>query len=296
MAMKKAIIVLGVVLLAVSARADVKIITMANGNEVTISYDATGEMELVRAFALDVTVTGGTIIDVKDYAIGADNGGYGIFPANFSRYITVDPQTGEVADWGVAGYTPVADANDIGSAGALGGPAITLEMGSLYDTMAPGPTGVLCTVTVSDGTTQFCVTLNDVRGGIVLEDGTQATADLSDACPGTCCGPPIPPDQRQDFDAYIDAGADPTCWLTPYQCDGDADGETEGFQKYRVGLQDLNLLIMSWQKKINDADPCADFDHRAEGFQKYRVGLQDLNILITNWKKKDAALPGDCPR
>jgi hypothetical protein len=117
--MRKLILCLVVVLCAAPARADVKIIVKGGCGFVTISYDATGETELVRAFALDVT-TDGIITGVTDFAVGPDNGGYGIFPANFSRSITVDAQTGEVADWDVAGYTPVADANDVGAAGGLG--------------------------------------------------------------------------------------------------------------------------------------------------------------------------------
>jgi hypothetical protein len=301
--MRKMILALVVVLLAAPAWADVKIIAEAEGNVVTISYDATGETELVRAFALDVTATGGTIDAVSDFAVGDDNGGYGIFPANFSRFITVDGQTGEVADWGAEGYTPVADANDTGAAGGLGDAAITLEMGSLYDQAAPGKTGVLCKVTVSDGTTEVCVTLNAVRGGIVLENAAQATADLTDACatigPGECF-----PSTNAQYNDWVALGQ-PDCWCAPpfgsgYQCDGDVDGVDSGFPaRYRVYLGDLNALVDNWQKKAGDAtlNPCADIDHKDSGFPaRYRVYLTDLNILIANWQKKDAALAGDCPR
>jgi hypothetical protein len=292
--MRKMILALVVVLIAAPAWASVEItLTDEGSGVVAIGYDATGETELVRAFALDVT-TDGTITDVTDYAVGDDNGGYGIFPANFSRFITVDGQTGEVADWGVAGYTPVADANDTGAAGGLGSGAITLEMGSLYDTMAPGTTGMLCKV-VTEGASQLSVTVNAVRGGIVLEDATQATMD-PDPATIEFGGPCVPAGQVADYNAYIAQGADPSCWCEPFQCDGDGNLATEGFQKFRVGLQDLNLLVANWQLKIDAANPCADFNHAAEGFQKYRVGLQDLNILIANWQKKDADLPGDCPR
>jgi hypothetical protein len=293
--MRKMILALVVVLIAAPSWGAVAIQLVDEGNGVVaINYDSTGEAELVRAFALDVSVTGGTITDVTDYVVGDDNGGYGIFPANFSRYITVDGQTGEVADWGAAGYTPVADANDTGAAGALGTSAITIEMGSLYDTMAPATSGLLCKV-VLDGGTEMCVTPNAVRGGIVLENAAQATLAEDPTCLSfnPIC---VPAAQVADYEAYVAAGADPSCWCEPYQCDGDASVGTEGFQKYRVALADLNLLVANWQKKIVDANPCADFDHKAEGFQKYRVALQDLNILVANWQKKDANLPGNCPR
>jgi hypothetical protein len=296
--MRKMILALVVVLIAAPAWADVKIIAEADGNVVTIGYDATGEQQLVRAFALDVAATGGTIDAVSDYAVGDDNNGYGIFPANFSRHITVDGQTGEVADWGVAEYTPVADANDTGAAGGLGDAAITLEMGSLYDQAAPGPTGVLCKVTVSEGTTEVCVTLNEVRGGIVLEDASQATADLSEACaligPTDCF-----PAANAQYNDWVALGK-PDCWCEPYQCDGDIDGATSGFPtNFRVFTGDLNILVANWQKRATDAtlDPCADVDHMSSGFPtNFRVFTGDLNILVGNWQKRDAQLPGDCPR
>jgi hypothetical protein len=110
------------------------------------------------------------------------------------------------------------------------------------------------------------------------------------------CFPAELASQYADFMAYIDAGADPSCWCLPYHCDGDADGAVQGFQKYRVMTNDLTLVSNNWKKKIDTADPCADVDHKAQGFQKYRVMTNDLDVLILNWKKKDGDLAGDCPR
>jgi hypothetical protein len=90
---------------------------------VAIDYSS-DEAELVRAFALDIIVDSGTIDAISDFKVGDDNNGYGIFPGNFSTFITVDPMTGEVSNWGVAGYSPVADGND---PGALGGLVVSLS-------------------------------------------------------------------------------------------------------------------------------------------------------------------------
>lgn len=296
--MRKMILALVVFLIAAPAWAAVEItLTDEGGGVVAIGYDSTGETELVRAFALDISVDAGTITAVTDFAVGDDNGGYGIFPANFSRYITVDGQTGEVADWGVAEYTPVADANDTGAAGALGSGAITIEMGSLYDQMAPGTTGLLCKV-ATEGAAELSVTPNAVRGGIVLEDASQATMDPDPATIQIGGGCVVPAGQKADYDAYVAAGADPECWCNPYQCDGDADGADSGIPfRYRVFTADLNLLVANWKAKIATANPCADFDHKDSGIPfRYRVFTADLNILVANWKKKDAQLAGDCPR
>ena len=118
------------------------------------------------------------------------------------------------------------------------------------------------------------------------------------------CFPDTPDYAQQyaDFLQYAAHGADPSCWCaspwdgTHYQCDGDASGKHQTFTEYRVYGDDLALLINNWKRKIDTANPCADFDHKAECFLNYRVYGNDLAILIANWKKRDADLPGDCPR
>lgn len=121
---------------------------------------------------------------------------------------------------------------------------------------------------------------------------------------GNCedCFPSDPAyaDQHADWEAF----GRPDCWCGPplgsgYQCDGDADGKTEGlFTKWRVSLKDLDIIIANWKKKMGDnPNPCADIDHKYQGaITKYRVSLNDLNIIISNWKKRDHELPGNCPR
>jgi len=90
----------------------------------------------------------------------------------------------------------------------------------------------------------------------------------------------------------------PSCWCRPYQCDGDADDKTQGFQMYRVMSNDLNVIAANWKRTIDDPklNPCADIDHKSQGFQAYRVMSNDLAVLVENWKKTDKDLPGNCPR
>ena len=275
---------------------------------IQIGYDATDEAELVRAFALDITATDGNIIDINDYSVGDDIGGYGIFPGNFAAApIAVNPTTGLVDNWEVAGYTPVAPAGDPDALGDIPGPGITIEMGSLYETAGPGDTGILCTITVDCDVTEVCVTGNAIRGNVVLESAAEATLPAEPVCiqgAPTFCGDICYPQLgthaagRADFEAYMAEDKDPSCWCNPYQCDGDADNATETFFKYRVFGNDLALVVENWRRKIDhaDIDPCADFDHKSETFFKYRVFGDDLALVVENWRKKDADLAGDCPR
>jgi hypothetical protein len=305
--MKKVIFPLMVAVLTAPAWASVAIsVTDLGGQKAAIDYSGT---ELVRAFALDITVDAGTIEAISDFARGDDNSGYGIFPANFSRYITVDPLTGEVSDWSSQGYTPVADANDPGALGGIGTSGITIEMGSLYDTKAPPLQGRLCVITVSEAC-KVTVAANATRGNVVLENASQATLDLTGAtniqvgaaAPGPAGAPRDAAAQTDDWQAV----GKPACWLAsvnPRQCRGDADGTSQGSQKFWVSTNDLDILIAAWNKpydqikdqKIGDVPLiCADFDHKAQGTTTFRVSTNDLDILIANWQlsNKPAA---DCP-
>jgi hypothetical protein len=149
------------------------------GGVAELSYDASGESLLVKAFALDITVdSGATIESIFDYKIGMSTEaepGYGYFPGTI-----VFGNNGEVIDWG----TPVAPADAPGALPGLGTYGITLEMGSLYDGAENAPL-------VIDTLLKFAVdwhgasevnveiSLNEVRCGVILEDSTAADVDLN---------------------------------------------------------------------------------------------------------------------
>jgi hypothetical protein len=140
------------------------------GNHVVqLSYDASGESSLVRAFALNVGVSSGVFLSIDNYFVGestAGNSGYGIFPGS----IILNPD-GTIPDWG----SPLANPEDPGALGGIGTRGMTLEFGSLYygEENAPQLSGILCTFTVSQDCIVSITPENVYRGGIVLEDGTQ---------------------------------------------------------------------------------------------------------------------------
>jgi hypothetical protein len=124
----------------------------------------------------------------------------------------------------------------------------------------------------------------------------------------------------------------PDCWCaakganqgprgTGYQCDGDANQDTEvvGTMAYRVYTSDMTRLTQNWKKTaaMLTSDPnvgvsayrvaagCADIDHKSEvvGTMAYRVYTVDMSRLTGNWKKLSSSsvtatnkLPGNCPR
>jgi hypothetical protein len=317
--MKKLSVALVVFLSAAPTMAAVRIIVEAQGTVASIEYQTDGEK--VRAFALDITVDKGVITGISDFIRGestAEKPGYGIFPANFARHITVDPNTGEVANWNINKYTPVADPCDPGALGGLGTNGITVEMGALYyptdddSVNAPPNSGLLFKLTLSQEA-NLTVTLNEIRGGVVLTNPDKAaTVDLSQAT-GVVVngGVDLLPPTHPDYAEWVAVGK-PACWAYPRQCHGDADGLAVSGKTgtYYVGTSDLNILTDAWQVKEPPFGPgiasiqngiCADFAHDIEGGNKagwYRVGTNDLNILVENWLVKEPpagpGVPADC--
>jgi len=230
--MKKVAFSLVVLLLAVPAMADV-VITAADAGDgwVAISYDASTEAELPRAFGLDITVTdeAANIVDVD--TAGAQP--FGIYMG------TIVIEDGEVTDDG----TPVAPADDPGAAGALGGPAITVEMGSLYEEgveTPPDASGLLLKVQV-DGSCEVCVSENAIRGGVVMEDANNPdVVDLTGACASVEVAPPVcvgdvddngfvNPGDIGELVSYLEANASPPFYTVAsdnpaYSAAADVDG------------------------------------------------------------------------
>jgi hypothetical protein len=313
-------VLLALCLLASPALAAVRIVVEVEGDQAAIKYETDGEK--VRAFALDIIADTGAIIDITDFIRGestAEAPGYGIFPANFGRYINVDPDTGEVEAWNVDDYTPVADPCDPGALGGLGTEGITIEMGALYyptddnSPNAPPNSGTLCKLVLSEET-NLTVALNEARGGVVLTDPeVPATVDLLQAV-GVPVGAPadLLAPSHPDYAEWVAVGK-PACWAFPRQCHGDADGTLEGSSEtgfFYVGPADLEVLTAAWQIKEPPFGPgiasiengiCADFARDQEGDAAtgfYRVGSTDLNRLVENWLVKEApagpGVPANC--
>ncbi|MBN1974536.1 MAG: hypothetical protein JW787_12930 [Sedimentisphaerales bacterium] len=291
--MKKVFCTMFLVMFTIPVWADIAITATDLGDGVVaIDYNGT---ELARAFALDIKVDSGVITNISEFAVGDDNSGYGIFPANFSRYINV-LETGEADNWLDPNYTPVADANDPGALGGIDTNGITIEMGSLYDTNAPPLAGRLCTVTCSQSC-KLSVTTNAIRGNVVLEDANEAIVDLT-------CATDVQVTIGKTYtgthpDEWVAVGK-PACWLSsvnPRQCHGDADGAAQGSQNFWVSTNDFEILIEAWNKPLSSLTGnqiCADFDHLPQGTQNVRVSTNDLDILIANWNQANSPA-ADCP-
>jgi len=297
--MKKVLVTLVVLALALPAFATVTITCTTDGNQVTVNYAVSGEPNKVSGFGLDIKVDSGA----KIKSISDLNSKYWVYPGSI---VIIN---GEVNDVG----TPIGDpARFPGTLGGLDTNGITIEMGALYypagdnSPNAPPLSGVLlkfrvdkdCTVSIQE---------NTVRGGVVLTNPSVDPTVNATGCIVTTGPTDCFPSNYTSFNDWKTMGK-PDCWCAKhkgsgYQCDGDADQKTSGAPYYyRVFTGDLGLIVGNWKKKIADAtiNPCADIDHKSSGAPYYyRVFTGDLGVLVTNWKKKDTgtgALPGNCPR
>jgi len=301
-------------------------------NIIDINYTCSAG-EQVRAFALEVNLSPSFVITgVSDYkrgeSVGPNNIGYGIFPGSFRNVLTpVD------VNWADPNYSPIASTDDPDAAGSgLGTNRVILEMGSLYvgDANKPTSTGTLCRLTVrplyrgadtngfgaSESNLNF--TVNALRGGVVLEDGSSvaptvvATNHLGVAnkvsFPKTfpCWAP-----YTTQYNEWL-AVWEPRCWSGwqvadanwRTQCWGDADNKAETLSKFRVYSSDYNKLVAGWAKKATLLRPltdglCCDFDHKSETLSKFRCYSSDYTILVNGWAKKETVLRpspyGWCP-
>jgi hypothetical protein len=225
--MKKLTFVLVALVLAAPALGDV-VISCSQVSEcvVEVSYNATTEAELVRAFALDITVSAGTIT-----AVDCVNTDYGIYPGS----IEID-ENGNVTDYGSC----ACDSSYPGTLGGIGTSGVTIEMGSLYEVgvdPAPAKLGALVRITV-DTSCNVSIAENAIRGGIVMEDPDQAVTVQLSGCAATCGD----------------------------GCLGDlSDTGGFGAPDGKVDIGDMNALLMAMITKYPGGDPSGIYDVTDQG-------------------------------
>ena len=183
LSMSKWLLVITGCVAALSARATVRVFVQDANGVARIQYECTAG-EVVRAFALDVTVDQGIIFGISDFQVGVSKPGavgYGIFPASFRDHATVISGTNVTYDLNL--YTPLAVPSDSpgGTLPGLNSSGVTLELGGLWDPAVPNArpaaTGILCSLHLSRAA-NVVVTPNVSRGGIVLSPPDVLTTPL----------------------------------------------------------------------------------------------------------------------
>lgn len=184
---------IGLLLVGLQGKAAVRVYVQDANGVANINYQCTAG-EVVRAFALDVSVDRGEILGVTNYFRGpstAQAQGYGFFPASFRDNVTVS--SGTNASWSTPGYSPlavVAD-NPTDTLPGLYSSGVTLELGAIWDPTVPaaipGATGTLCSVQLSV-TAKVTIAPNLSRGGLIASPPDLA---LTPQFTGALVGPAI---------------------------------------------------------------------------------------------------------
>lgn len=291
--MKK--IVLGVVILLIAAPvwADTVNIDVNDegGGTISIEYSVS-DANLVRAFALNITVDNGAVIEsISDYVTGECNAvakGYGIFPGG----IVID-SNGDPSDYN----TPVAPPDAPDSPGQLGSGSIVIEMGSLYTgANSPGTSGRLAKLKITGiDDCNLCISsVNTLRGGIVMEDTSiTGTPNL----PG--CTPLVLDCLYVDrvfnsglvvtqamYDKWATMGTDCVNKDPWWCCEAQKYGQATGVST-RVDVADLSKVKLAWMKR-----PClAGYFSAADFNLSGRIDVADLAKVKLNWMQR----PGICP-
>ena len=265
--MKRIIIVLAVLALAIPASAAVNVTCYQSKkfgeyNEVIVSYNATSEANNLRAFALNLTLTdlgsigGAAFNEASDYFIGECNSvakGYGIFPGT----IQIDG-SGNVTDWG----SPIAPSTAPGAAGSgLGTNKIVIEMGSLYkDANVPLKSGTLLKFRVNDKWSQLTITENTERGGLVMENPNESVTlnapVFTIICPADICGKKNGPRDGKvdswDLGRLVNnygVPFIPTQWFTDTRTD--VAGKKYGPPDGNCDSWDLGVLVNNYNENWN---------------------------------------------
>jgi hypothetical protein len=170
--MRRSLLILGLALHCFSSFAVVRVFVQDGNGVANINYQCTAG-EVVRAFALNVSVDRGQIVGVTNYLRGPSTlsaPGYGVFPASFRDNVVVS--SGTNANWSAPAYSPLAVVADapLDTLPGLNSGGVTLEFGAIWDpslpSAAPAASGTLCTLLLSQ-TANVTISPNLTRGGLL---------------------------------------------------------------------------------------------------------------------------------
>jgi len=175
--MKKLIVILVLVMVACApAVATVTCCSSKSGSTVTVNYSVS-DVNAVRAFALDMSVSTGTITGVS--CSGTSPLGYYIYPGS------IQIVSGSICStcYGSCICSSAYPGTKLG----IGTSAVTVEMGSLYTgTTKPATSGKLLTFTISNTAANVTLAANAVRGGVVMERAEETPSVTFTTCQTDC--------------------------------------------------------------------------------------------------------------
>jgi hypothetical protein len=272
MFMKKIVLVLAVLMLAVPVMANIRIDANQVGSSpvVEVKYTRTGgdDVNLPRAFALDVNMSPANGTTLAPYDL---NPNFYVAPGTF----TYDPCTGATY-WG----NRVVGPNTV---------IFTLEMGSLYatndpcgHTTPPASSGVLCRFTV-DKDCNIGLAQNAIRGGVVMESTTVAFPPEYVELYGTYVSlqtPPLAPSQilyqTYDTDCNIPCYWSVSSGATSYELEKSDNGAGGPWANVYTGALTYKMNTVAVGLHRFRVRAC-----NSVGCSDYRTGATDANSTLS---------------
>jgi hypothetical protein len=293
--MKKILFVLAALVFASPALADVNITAVQVGEpaegRVQISWDASSETNLVRAFGLNVTLDNDANV-VSATGMSTD---YWVYPGTI--VIAAD---GTITDAG----SIAAEYDDLPSdtlPGPPDGNGVTLECASLYAPVGPGSpnapatSGILAELVVDKSCT-LCISANVSRAGatgVVMENPDEV---VTVNYPAVCLDVVVEADEcmKTTHPAYADweTWGKPDCWCYAKQCRGDINGAL--FLGKPVTGADLIIFKAAFNLADGDLAGVTDgicADLNMAPFLGKRVTGADLIIFKQYFNIADASVP-----
>jgi hypothetical protein len=284
--MKKLIVILAIVAIASPVMAAVTISGSKSGTSVTVNY--AGGPNSVRAFALDITASTGTIT-----AATCGNSSYYVYPGSI-----------QIVSGSITGYgSCICSSTYPGTQPGLTTSGVTVEMGSLYTgTTKPASSGQVLTLTLSNSAASVVVSRSTGRGGVVMERPEESAADNLPITIGSDClyvGRTFPATKgftgltvNSTHMAKWNYLGKPNCWC----CLGQKRGNSvyTGASANRPDNADLTPIksTNAWMKFYTQTGyiPCADVDFggRIENTDVTRIKSSN------NWMQAVGAGP-TCP-
>lgn len=308
--MKKLLLIVVVLLMAAPfAQGEIAFTFTNNGNgSCTITYDVNDVYDGQRpvAMGLLVEVTSGTPITEADIS---DPGGF--FEIFMDAAYSIESDPCDPCGYQYGDGTPIADPCGPGEV-SLPRMRFSISMGGLGgendpDQKSPPTSGTItlwsepqdpCQGGSEGGETEFTVGLDNLRGGIIGDDGEpMVVLGLHDG-PAKQGGPPDKISECVKWGAPFyniwsgkgNPGAPspppgsaywqkPQCFCYKRHCRGDSTGDRDG--PYNTGISDLLIFLAGDGKlKPNHTDEtiCGDTTHSKDG--PYFVGISDLLVFL----------------
>lgn len=290
--MKKVVCLIAVLALTVTVCAqDITITASADGDMLTIGYDASGAAAMPVGISLIVDCGAGEVTSAGDADFSIDSF-FDVFidsaaddPAAYQA--GADPATGVLA--GAHGLAK----SDAAGAAAFPATIFAISAAELADPAGIPAVGTICTLKVSNLPATVCFSADTLRGEVVDVNGDPMTVTLPECIPMEVIPDECLKSDAPEYAAWEGVGkpwSKPDCWCYRRQCRGDIDGVPQGaFPIFSIDFTAFKDAFGKLDAQMTGNRICADLDHAPQG--AFRVFSVDFTTFKLYFGKLAAQVP-----